>query len=87
MKLKYTFEAMEMDGKTVAVPIGANSDEFHGLVKLNETGAAVFELLKEDITEDALIAALAEKFNAPLCDVAACVKPFIKKMKSEGIVE
>lgn len=83
MRLKYAFETMKLDDQTVAVPVGDGSEEFHGVVKLNEAAAEIFNLLKEDISEEAIVEAMAEIYDAPkealAADVHKCVTDFMEK--------
>ena len=83
MRLKYAFETMELDDQIVAVPVGDGSEEFHGVVKLNETAADIFNLLKEDISEEAIVEAMTEIYDAPkealAADVRKCVADFMEK--------
>ncbi len=83
MRLKYAFETMKLDDQTVAVPVGDGSEEFHGVVKLNEAAEDIFNLLKEDTTEDAIVEAMADMYDAPketlAADVHKCVAEFMEK--------
>lgn len=83
MHLKYQFEMMELDDRVVAVPVGDGADEFHGVVKLSETAAFIFNLLKNDISENEIIDAMEKEFDATRCmlasDVRACIEDFTKK--------
>ena len=83
MRLKYAFETMELDDQIVAVPVGDGSEEFRGVVKLNEEAAFVFNLLKEEISEESIVNAMAETYDAPrdtlAADVHKCVADFMEK--------
>ena len=47
MKLKYEFVINNVAGETVAVSVGNNDGRFNGYIKLNETGAFIFKMLKD----------------------------------------
>ena len=51
MRLKQTFEVMELDDQVIAVPVGDNASQVHGLFKMNETAAFVFKLLQKCVHE------------------------------------
>ena len=55
MKAKYTFEIMEIDDQMMAVPVGEVADELHGILKLNQSAAAILELLKEETSEEEIV--------------------------------
>ena len=57
MKLRYEFSVMEMDGEYMAVPVGDNAEQFNGMLRMNDVSAGILDLLKEDTTEQAVIAA------------------------------
>lgn len=63
MKLKYEFVVNELAGKKVAVAVGDSVDKFNGFIKMDENTATVMECLKNDVTEDEIVAALVEKFS------------------------
>lgn len=51
MQLKYMFETIELGDQIIAVPIGQPLDEYHGVLKLNETAAVIFNLLNKDTSK------------------------------------
>lgn len=86
MKLKYSFETMELDNETIAVPIGAGSQEFRGVVKLNESALEIFNLLKEETTEEAVITALQQRYgNDP--EIPGFVADMVLYLTGEGVLE
>lgn len=87
MKLKYTFEMMELDDQQMAVPVGEGADEFHGILKLNGSAAEILKLLKEDTTEEAVTAALLEKYDIQEEELRKYVHDYISELKEAGFVE
>ena len=65
MKLKYEFIIRELGDRYVAVAVGENAEEFSALVKMNKSGKIMMEMLKEDTTEDKMVAQLMEKYEEP----------------------
>lgn len=63
MKLKYKFVINSVAGETIAVSVGNTSGSFNGYIKLNDTGAFIFELLKNDISREELIKAVLNKYS------------------------
>ena len=86
MRLKYQFETMELEDRIVAVPVGTDVNEFHGVVKLNETSAFIFELLKNDITEEAIVDAMEKEYDAPRSQIAEDVKKCIEEFEEKGLL-
>lgn len=88
MKLKYNFVINEVADKMVAVAIGGDLEKFNGFIKMNETGAEIFEILKNDVTEDEVVAILLEKHpDATKEEVTEIVNDFIGKLKESDILE
>ena len=88
MKLKYTFVTSRVADKTVAVAVNAQGGKKNSIIKMNETGAFIFELLKNDITEQEIIAKLLEEYEgATLEEIEQAVKAFIKNLKKADVLE
>lgn len=87
MKTKYTFEVMELDDDLVAVPVGNTVEDFRGVLKVNETAAAILKLLEEDTTEESIVEALLEEYSGDKERIAFYVHEYIMKLTEAGIVE
>ncbi len=87
MKLKYKFVIREVGGAPVAVAVGADSADFSGMVKLNDTGAFLFGLMNEHHTEKELAAALCEKYDVSEKDALAAVLSLCGRLSSEGLLD
>ncbi|MBR4910167.1 MAG: PqqD family protein [Clostridia bacterium] len=86
MKLKCQFVINNVAGECIAVPVGKNSD-FHGYIKLNETGKDVFELLKKDTDRAKIISALAAKYpEATAAEIEESVDNVINKLKAADML-
>ena len=87
MKLKYTFVINEVADQMVAVPVGDDLGEFNGFIKMNDVGADIFELLKEDTTVDAMVEALKVKYTDATDDeIRENVVAFTDKLKESGVL-
>ena len=62
MKLKYTFAVNEVAGQLVAVPIDCEYGE-QSIIKTNETGAYILNLLKTNISVQDILANIKENFE------------------------
>ena len=67
------------------MPTGAAS--FSGLVRGNQTLGAILELLKTDIDEAGIVAALCARFDAPESVIAADVKTALGKLRNIGALD
>ena len=86
MKLKYTLETMELDDELVAVPVGGNANEFHGILKVNETAAAILKLLAEETSEAQVIASIQKQFTGDPAEIAAAVKAYLAEVREAGLL-
>ena len=86
MKLKYTFEMMEIDDQQMAVPVGDGAQEMHGILKLNKSAAAILELLKEDTTEEQIVQGMLERFDGTEDEIKACVHDYIAELEVAGLL-
>ena len=62
MKLKNNYTLAELAGEYVAVSLD-RPEVFHGIIKLNESGAEIFRLLSEGNDENVIAQKLLEKYD------------------------
>lgn len=87
MKLKYDFVINNVAGETVAVSVGDNDGRFNGYIKLNETGAFIFKILKKDTTREAIIKALCAEYpDATDKDAAESVDTLIEQLNKAELL-
>lgn len=88
MKLKYNFVVNKVADTSVAVPVGSDCAAFGGYIKLNDTGASIFNLLKNEITEDEIVKSLLEEYeDTDEQEVRETVTEFIGNLAKAGIIE
>ena len=87
MKLKHTFEIMEIDDQMMAVPVGDGAEEFHGILRMNQSAAAILELLKEDTTEEEIVAKLLEEYDSTEEELQGFVHGYLEQLKEAGLVD
>ena len=87
MKLKYEFETVEIDGDVMAVPVGDNASELRGMLRLNDTAAAVLKLLKEDTTEEEIAKELQNSYEGGNDEVLRCVHSTIQKLTELNLLK
>lgn len=87
MKTKFVFEIMQLDDESVAVPVGTNAEKFHGVLKVNETAAAILKLMENEITEEEIVKKLMREYYGEKDMIATYVHEYIDKLASEGLVE
>ena len=87
MKLKYNFVTNEVADKIVAVAVGEDLEKFGGFIKMNDVGAYIFNMLKNDVTEDEIVASMLKDFeDATEQEVRETVKEFTDKLKEADVL-
>ena len=85
MKLKKEFLLHNTGSESVLVPAGGAG--FSGVVRGNRTLGAMLELLKTDVTEAELIAALRGRFSAPEGVIEKDVKTALDALRGIGAID
>lgn len=87
MKIKDGFIMNRVGSQHVVVPVGDASVERHCMVRLNDTGAFLWERLGADTTPEELIQALQEEY-AVADDVArADMAAFLGKLRAACLLD
>lgn len=85
MKLKYDFVINKVADKNVAVSVG--TADFNGFIKMDDLGAFMLGLLKEEISEDEMAAKMKEQYpDNTLEEIKECIDDFTSKLKAEGVI-
>ena len=87
MKIKSGFVVRKIANQYMAVPVGARAKELHGMIGLNETAAFLWELLKEERTEEELAVLLCDEYEISEDGALESVRRFCKSLQEEGVLE
>lgn len=87
MKIKSGFIVRKIADQHMAVPVGERSQELHGMIGLNETGAFLWKLLEEDQTEESLVSALTLDYEVTQDQAKTSVQTFLNRLKDEGVLK
>ena len=85
MKLNRDFLLHNTGGESLLVPTG--KAEFSGVVRGNRTLGAILELLKDDITEEGVVAAMKDRFDAPEDTIASDVQKVLSELRGIGALD
>ena len=85
MKLKKEFIPHDTKNESLLVPTGGAG--FAGLVKGNKTLGAILALLKEDTTEEEIVAAMKARFDAPEEVIEKDVKKVLAELRRIGALD
>lgn len=85
MKLNSDFLLHNTEGETILVPTG--KADFSGIVRGNKTLGAVLELLKNDVTEEEIVASMKARFDAPEETIRRDVEKALSELRKIGAID
>ncbi len=86
MKIKDGFVLRNICNEFIVVAVGRQTLDFKGLIKLNESGAFLWEQLKADRTEDDLLQALLAEYAVDEATAKADVAAFLTSLKEADLL-
>ena len=87
MKIKEGFMLKTVADSFVVVPTGANIVDFSAMITLNETGAFLWEALKNDVTEEELTSALMSEYEVDEKTAGEDVAEFVAVLRDKKVIE
>ena len=85
MRLKKEFITHDADGESLLVPTGTAG--WAGLVRGNKTFGAMLELLGEETTEEAVVVAMRQRFDAPSGVIERDVARVLDELRRIGALD
>ena len=87
MRIKKDFTIQKVGNSYIAVAVGETSKTFHGMVRLNETGAFLWKKMSEgDVTVDELVDALLSEYEVDRETAAHDVEQLVAQFRESGIL-
>lgn len=87
MKIKSGFVVRELAGEYVVVALGEASKIFNGIIKLNDSGLSIWNLLSEGCGREDAIDAMLREYDAPREVIEADFDRFVEILKGANILE
>ena len=87
MKLNKDIMLGNIDGRDFAIATGELSKTFNGIINNNPSANFIFNLLKTEQTEDSIVQAMLEKYDAPEEVIRADVRELLDVIRKAGIPE
>lgn len=85
MKIKNGFTLKKVMGSYMIV--STTDESFNNVQTMNETGAFLWELLKEDTTIDSMSQKVAEEYEIDEETAKRDIEAFVDKLKSAGLID
>ena len=86
MKIKKGFVLEEVAGSYLCCATGKLAKEFGGFIKLNDTGAFLWNLLREDTTVAEMTDKMIAEYDISREIAERDISLFIKKLEENGIL-
>lgn len=86
MKRSSNFLLQNVAGTAVVVPVGEATARFPGMIRLNETGVLLWELLEQEQTIVSLAEALMEQYEIDEATARMDVEAFVEKLSPIGAI-
>ena len=87
MKIKKGFIIRKVGDENIVVPVGEASKNFHGMVKLNESGAFLWNFFTENHTEEEAVEALLAEYDVEKSVAEADVHTFVGVLQQNAFAE
>ena len=88
MKLRYHFSETESPDGIIACTTGKDIESFHGFLKMNPVGTAIFHALSAETSDEELIENIRKLYpEQPADTVVRAVREFTGKLRSAGLLE
>ena len=86
-KLKNGFMIREIGNQIMAVPVGKQTSEIHGMIALSESAKLLWEVLQNGATVEELADVLMENYEVERSVAVVDVENFIKLLSAQGALE
>lgn len=86
MKIKNGFVLREVAGQFMVIATGEASKDFHGMIKLNDTGKEIWQGLQEGVSVAEIAKRIQEKYDVEYEKAMEDTENFVEKIKEAGFL-
>lgn len=87
MKIKDGFVVRDLAGQSIVVALGEASKTFNGMIKLNDTGRLIWDMLADGKTKDEIVDRFVAEYDVERSVVDKDVTVFIETLQGADILE
>lgn len=87
MKIKKGFLLRTVGDQNIVFAAGKAAKDFNGIIRLNETGRFLWELLQSDRDKESLAEALTREYEVGDEDARRDVSAFLAELSSAGLLD
>lgn len=85
--IKEGFVLRKMPGMNLIMPTGNMVKEFNGALMLNDTGALIFEKLKDGVSTDEIAVCVTDEYDVSLEKAKESVQKTVDSLAEAGVLE
>ena len=86
MKIKSGFAKRNIAGSNIVVPVGAEAQEFNGMITLNDSGAFFWDCFQKDITIDEAVRLVTQEYDVSAERARGDIENFVKMLKENNLL-
>lgn len=86
MRVVEGFHVRQILDEVIAVPTGDAGKVFSGIISLNEIGRFLFDVLRQEQTEETLVQAVLDEYEVDAGTARADVREFTERLRSAGLL-
>lgn len=87
MKIKEGFVVREIAGQSIVVALGAASKKFNGMIKINDTGRIIWDMLSAGKNECEIVERFVSEYDVDKEIAERDVSAFIDVLRGADILE
>ena len=87
MKIKEGFITKKVAGDVIDIPAEQALVDFKAIITLNETGAYLWEFLREDTSKEKLLENMLKEYDADEKILSADIDEFLSVLEEKGLLE
>lgn len=87
MKIKEGFITKKVAGDVIVIPAEQALVDFKAIITLNETGAYLWELLREDTSKEKLLENMLKEYDVDEKILSADIDEFLSVLEEKGLLE
>lgn len=86
-KVKNGFIIRKIGEHCLAVPVGTQTSELHGMIALSESGELLWKRLENGATVDELAESLVQEYDVDFCTAENDVEEFLEQLRCQGALQ
>lgn len=87
MQIKKGFAKREIAGSYIVVPVGSKSNEFNGMITLNESGSFFWDCFSKNVTIDDVVKMVTDEYDVDAQTAKKDIVSFVELLKTNDLLD